>query len=338
VKFGFMHIPRSLEETRSVAALGDSFGFDWITVPDSPLLYQDSYLHQLEVARAAPHVLVGPMVSHVVLRHPIIVANLLATMQEFTGGRVTAALSTASSAARGVGLPPATIRDLGAAVTMIRSYWGGDGGTYKGTRLPATGVQRPSCPILISADGPKAAALAGEVGDGLLYGGTMDPEVRRRRLVSAQIGNSGRQAWIAPTLSLGTTHQEVRDNLGVHLVAMANRSMRHDLDERNVPHDLHEDVVAMRRSYDFGRADNTKPASTALTASDRLLSYAIDSLCIWGDETRFTATIDALAAEGWNGVMFILGQADQYSVVRALGERLCRLGYLGSATEHSRSV
>lgn len=321
-----MVLPRSLETSREAARLGERLGFSWISVADSPTVYQDSYLHQLEIARAAPTVRVGPMVSHVVARHPVIVGNLLATLNTFTGGRVIGTLATGNSAARGLGMKPATVAELEQAIEAIQSYWRGEQGDFKDSSIPASGLTRDGCPILVSADGPKAAALSGRAGDGLLYGGTLDPEVRRRRL--AAMGGGRRQAWVAPTVSLAEDHDAVRDDLGAMVIAMANRAMRGDLDERGVPPEIQEDVLEMRRVYDYGfHADNSRPRNTALVSA-RLTNFLIDTLCIWGGEARFKATLDALAEEGWNGVMFILGQTGQLEVIQALGERLQRLGYL----------
>ena len=327
MKFGFMYVPRSLDEARAVAIAGESYGFSWISVADSPTVYQESYLHQLEIARAAPTVTVGPMVSHVVVRHPLIVGNLLATLNEFTGGRVIGTLATGNSAARGLGLKPAKLAELRQAIEAIQSYWRGEGGTYRDSVIPVTGIMRQGCPLLVSADGPKAAELAGQVGDGLLYGGSHDPDVRRRRLAAARITGE-RQAWIAPTVSLCESHDAVRDDLGAMVVAMANRAMRGDLTERGVPREIQDDVLEMRRAYDYGfHADSSRPRNTSVV-SERLTNFLIDTLCVWGDEARFRTIIDDLAAEGWTGIMFILGQAEQERVVHDLGTRLRRLGYL----------
>jgi 5,10-methylenetetrahydromethanopterin reductase len=323
-----MLLPRSLEETRQVARLGESYGFSWIGVADSPTVYQDSYLHQLEVARASETVHVGPMVSHVVVRHPVIVGNLLATLNSFTGGRAIGTLATGNSAARGLGMKPASLPDLAQAIETIQSYWRGEGGVFRDSRIPVSGLVRAACPLLVAADGPKAAALADRVGDGLLYGGTLDREVRRRRLASVRASDPSREAWIAPTVSAGESHTSVRDDLGAMVVAMANRAMRGDLDERNVPPAVQTDVLEMRRGYDYGfHADNSRPRNTSIV-SDRLAEYLIDSLCIWGDGARWKELLDDLADEGWTGVMMILGQAEQLSVVDAIGTRLASLGYL----------
>jgi 5,10-methylenetetrahydromethanopterin reductase len=324
MKFGVMLLPRSLDESRSAARLAESLGFSWVSVADSPTVYEESYLHQLEVARAAETVMVGPMVSHIVVRHPVIVGNLLSTLNRMTGGRAIGTLGTGNSAARGLGLKHATIAQLEEAVAAIRSYWRGEGGTFGASSIPATGLRRDGCPLFVAGDGPAAVALAGRAGDGLLYGGTTDPEVAGRRLAAA----AGREAWIAPSVSLGEDHDAVAADLGAMVVAMANRAMRGDLTERGVPPAVQEDVLEMRRAYDYAfHADSSRPRNTAVMSA-RLRAHLIDSLCLWGDEARWRESIDALAGQGWTGVMLILGQAEQVSVVRAAGERLQKLGYI----------
>lgn len=322
-----MLLPRSLSETREVAGVGGGLGFSWISVADSPTVYQDSYLHQMEVARVAESVRVGPMVSHVVARHPVIVGNQLSTLNSFTGGRAIGTLATGNSAARGLGMKPATLAELGQGIEAIQAYWRGERADFKDTFIPATGMQRDACPLLVAADGPQAAALSARVGDGLLYGGTLNPEVRRRRL--AAMGTApGKQAWIAPTVSLREDHDSVRDDLGAMVIAMANRAMRGDLDERGVPADVQADVLEMRRAYDYGfHADNSRPKNTGVV-TERLTNHLIDNLCIWGDQARWRDTLDGLEEDGWTGVMFILGQAEQTGVIREIGARLAALGRL----------
>ena len=80
MRMGFMVLPRRIEDTREAARIGEAAGFDWMGVADSPTVYQDSYLHQLEAANATERIKVAPMTSHLVARHPVIVGNLLATL------------------------------------------------------------------------------------------------------------------------------------------------------------------------------------------------------------------------------------------------------------------
>jgi 5,10-methylenetetrahydromethanopterin reductase len=328
MRFGFMILPRDVEETRAAARVGESAGFDWMGVADSPTVYQESYLHQMEAAHVTERIRIGPMTSHVVVRHPVIVANLLATANELNGGRTIGTIATGNSAARGLGLKPARIKDLGEAIRAIRGTWKGDGGTFLESTIPATGIVRSGCPLFIGADGPKAAALAGEVADGIVYGGTMAPGVQARRLAAAR-RRDDQEAWVAPSVSLAETHDDVREDLGAMVVAMANRAMRGDLDEREVPPEIQDDVRELWRAYDYGfHADNSRPRNSGVV-SERLSDHLIDTLCVWGSEERWGEKLAQLEAAGWTGVMFILGQAEQLGVVKAVGERLQRLGFMG---------
>ena len=324
-----MVLPRSLDETRQAAELGESLGFSYISVADSPTVYQDSYLHQLEVARAAPSVKVGPMVSHVVIRHPIVVGNLLVDAQPLhRRARDRHARDRQQRGARPRPQAGEDRRRRGGGRPRSSRTGAARAATFKDSEIPVSGLQRDACPILIAADGPKAVELSGRAATGCSTAARSTPRSAAAASRRAAPAAPTAQAWVAPTVSLKTTHDAVRDDLGAMVVAMANRAMRGDLDERGVPAEIQEDVLEMRRVYDYGfHADNSRPRNTSLV-SERLTNFLIDTLCVWGDEQRFKATLDRLADEGWTGVMFILGQAEQVTVVQALGDRLRSLGLL----------
>jgi 5,10-methylenetetrahydromethanopterin reductase len=237
LNYGIMIFPRRAVETRRVAERAEALGFSWLGIADSPTVYQESYLHQLETLHATRRLIVGPVATHVTLRHPLIVGNLLATLNEIGGGRTVGVLATGNSGARGVGLTPATARRLGEAVTAIRGYWAGAGAHFDGSRIPPTGLPRKGCPLFIAADGQRVAALAGDQGDGMLYGGTMEPAVLARRIADQKL-------WFGPAVSLAPTIGTVLDEMGTLVVAMANRAFRGDLFERGIPESLHADIRA----------------------------------------------------------------------------------------------
>jgi 5,10-methylenetetrahydromethanopterin reductase len=87
VNYGIMIFPRRAIETRRVAERAEALGFSWLGIADSPTVYQESYLHQLEALHVTRRLIVGPVATHVTLRHPLIVGNLLATlMRSATAG------------------------------------------------------------------------------------------------------------------------------------------------------------------------------------------------------------------------------------------------------------
>ena len=333
LKVGLMTLPRSLDETRAIARLADESGWDWLGIADSPVVFHESYIHQAAALSVTSRIAVGPLVSHVVVRHPLVVANLLATLQELGAGRTIGTLATGNSAARGLGLAPSSPEQLGEAIAAIRSYWAGDGGRFGDSHIPATGMPRPSCPLFVAADGPRAAELAGQVADGLLYGGTLDGAVLDRRIAVGK-QRTTQEFWAAPGISLATTRDGVLADMGEMLVAQANRALRGaDLDERGVPAPLQGEIRALWRGYDYAHHADATRSGNALLLSHDLADYLLDHLLFWGDDATWATRLEDLAARGCDGVLFILGQSDQVATVEELSQRLTRLGVLRVTAE-----
>lgn len=327
MNFGLMIQPRSLAQTRELARAAEGHGFDWLGVADSPVVYGESYLHQFEALRATERIRVGPLVTHVVIRHPLIVANALSTLSEVGAGRVVAALGTGNSAARGLGLEPASLKGVREAVACMRGWWAGEPSTFGASRVPASGKRRTGCPLLLAADGPRGADLAGEIGDGFVFGGGLDAGLVRERVSRARI-RPDQVAWVAPAVSLAGTREAVLEEMGPQLMAMANRALRGDLRTQGVPAELHGAVTDLHERYDYAfHADPDRPANLA-AASRELTGYLIDRMVLWGGDTRWAEVLGRLA-ETRVGVMLVLGHRDPLVAVRAIGDRLERLGYLG---------
>jgi len=323
--YGVMIFPRRAAETRRVAERAEALGFSWLGVADSPTVYQESYLHQLEALNATRRLTVGPVVTHVTLRHPLIVGNLLATLNEIGHGRTVGVIATGNSGARGVGLAPATVKQLGEAVSAIRGYWAGAGAQFNESRIPATGLARKGCPLFVAADGQRMAALAGDQGDGMFYGGTMDPTVLTRRIAAGR-KRAEQKVWLGPAVSLAGSIGSVLDEMGTLVVAIANRAFRGDLSERGIPEALHADVRAMWQRYDYAyHADTTRPLNLEIV-SPALAEFLVEHFVIWGDAPRWRTKLDQLRDQGCDGIMFILGQGDAEQATEALASRLRALG------------
>jgi 5,10-methylenetetrahydromethanopterin reductase len=329
LNYGIMMFPRRPVETRRVAERAEALGFSWLGIADSPTVYHESYLHQLEALNATRELNVGPVATHVILRHPLIVGNLLATLNDIGNGRIVSVLATGNSGARGVGLAPATVKQLGEAVAAIRGYWAGAGGHFEESRIPATGLKRKGCPLFIAADGQRMAALAGDQGDGMFYGGTMEPAILARRFAAGR-RRADQKVWFGPAVSLASTTGSVLDEMGALVVAMANRAFRGDLFERGIPEPLHADVRAMWKRYDYAyHADSTRPQNLRVV-SPALAEFLVENFVIWGDASRWRSKLDLLRSHGCDGVMFILGQGDAEQTTEAIASRLRELGELPS--------
>jgi alkanesulfonate monooxygenase SsuD/methylene tetrahydromethanopterin reductase-like flavin-dependent oxidoreductase (luciferase family) len=124
----------------------------------------------------------GPLVLNVANRHPGLLANMAATIQQISGGRLLLGLGAgghrrmpyaAEQHMLGLDVEPDAVRAqrVAEAAEVMRRLWAGDGGSFAGTHYR---LERPSGylradpppPIVVGGFGPRMAAIAGRSADG----------------------------------------------------------------------------------------------------------------------------------------------------------------------------
>ena len=134
------------------------------------------------LAEATPRLMLGPLVLNVANRHPGLLANMAATLQQVSRGRLLLGIGAGGSRhtpyateqyALGLDVEPdaARAQRVVEAIAVMRRLWAGDSSNFAGTsyRLQRpTGFLRPdpAPPIIVGGFGPRMAAIAGRHGDG----------------------------------------------------------------------------------------------------------------------------------------------------------------------------
>jgi alkanesulfonate monooxygenase SsuD/methylene tetrahydromethanopterin reductase-like flavin-dependent oxidoreductase (luciferase family) len=144
------------------------------------------------LAVEVPRIGVGPLVLNVANRDPATLAVMAATLQQVSGGRLVMGLGAGARAGstyaieqEALGRPVAgdAVRRRGVeqTIAVLHRVW-------SGAVLPAAGFlqPRPVPPIVIAANGPKMAELAGRLGDGICV--PVGPGL-------ADLIDIGRRAW-----------------------------------------------------------------------------------------------------------------------------------------------
>lgn len=151
----------------------EALGFTGVFVPES---FNDSLAYAQAVAMRTERIRVGTAITNVYLRHPSLLAQQAAAVQEFSGGRLVLGLGVGHrpvNASLGIemGDPLAKIRDT---IAYLRDAW------VKGPHQP-----RPrTAPVLFAAAlAPRMIALAGELADGVIF--NLFPLERYRRAMTA---------------------------------------------------------------------------------------------------------------------------------------------------------
>jgi len=158
------------QETGAYAKQVEAAGFDFLWVPDTPLLaglWRDVYMHLTCAALTTSKIRLGPGVTNPITRHPVAVGSAIVTLDEVSNGRAEVPYGTGYSSAYIIGRKAATLKLMREAAELWRSI-------FSGARTELGGLEieldppHPDIPIVMAASGPKALQLAGEVADGVL--------------------------------------------------------------------------------------------------------------------------------------------------------------------------
>jgi 5,10-methylenetetrahydromethanopterin reductase len=150
------------------AQRAESLGWDYALVPSSPLRLRDPYVLLAAAAQATERIRLGPMLDTPVLRHPVVTASSIATIDEIAGGRAILGYGVGGvEEVRSAGRGRATVAELERAATLIRLLL--HGGTFDlGAREPGRLRHARPVPLWIAAGGPRTLRMAGRAADGVL--------------------------------------------------------------------------------------------------------------------------------------------------------------------------
>jgi 5,10-methylenetetrahydromethanopterin reductase len=296
--------------------MADGYGATAVGTYDSAFLGGDAYVRATLIALAAPRAAVGLRPSNPLTREPQVMASFLASIDRLTGGRAFLDIASGDSAVFNIGYPAASRARIEDYVTCVRGLLARGEATYQGraqrVRWAAEAV-RPRVPISICAEGPRMLHLGGRIGDGVIAGTGLLPEVVRDTIARVHAGarEAGRdpaevEIWFTARSSLHEDRETAIADVRASVSSILNHAMRFGLDDKHVPEDLRvkiQDYVDGYELYDHvlhaGR-NPTRMADLGLT------DYAIDRWALAGAPRDWIARIEQLAERGatrlWIGV------------------------------------
>jgi 5,10-methylenetetrahydromethanopterin reductase len=154
-------------------AVAEELGYDRAWVYDSPAVYLDAWATLAVAAQRTERIGLGTGVATPSLRHPLVVAAAIATVEDLAPGRVAAGFGAGASARWLLGKPAMRWAEVGEYVAAVRGLLRGEQVEWEGRRVammqpPGWGPRRPlEVPIMIAAEGPKGLEVARRHGDGV---------------------------------------------------------------------------------------------------------------------------------------------------------------------------
>jgi probable F420-dependent oxidoreductase len=158
--------------------LAERQGFHYGWTYDSHVLWQESIPVLTLAAAATEKIRLGHMVTNPGTREPTVLASAYATLHDISNGRMIMGIGRGDSARRYINQKPVTVARFEDALRMIKPFMNGQEVVWNDKELQLKWV-RPELPPIemhVAGYGPKALAVAGRVGDGVIIQ-LADPDI-----------------------------------------------------------------------------------------------------------------------------------------------------------------
>ncbi len=196
------------------ARFAEERGFTHAWIPDSHMIWGDTYACMALAAVNTKTIKLGTGVAIASNRIPPVIVHSIATINEIAPRRVILGFGTGHTGRRVMGLPPVKQADFREQVRVIHdllkngeAIYTTEGQSHKIRYLHRErrfiNLDDP-IPFYVAANGPKTLALAGEFGDGIITTGVTTPERMADvwKHVEAGARPAGREAKRLPCVSL----------------------------------------------------------------------------------------------------------------------------------------
>jgi 5,10-methylenetetrahydromethanopterin reductase len=316
MRFGFLLFTRDLQAVGPVARLGEAQGFELIGVVDSPSLAYDTYVALTLAALSTDRARLGPAVTNPRMRHPLILANLAASLERLAPGRSFLGLGTGWSAVRHAGTGQATLADLADTVRLVRELLAGRRVAIGGAETSLRVGGRP-VPVLLAGSGPRTLRLAGETADLVMFNLGAVPEAVADALGWIREGaeSAGRdpgsvERWLYIPAAVAPDRARALDEVRAAAVSSGAFVMRGDLAAKRVPPAVRDKLEQLRRGYRFGEhLSPGRGANYELAERLGLTDYLLERFSIAGTPDDCRRQIERLRVAGVENICFNVSTA-----------------------------
>jgi probable F420-dependent oxidoreductase len=268
-----------------LARRAETYGFSHVWTFDSHILWEEPYVIYSQILAETRNIVVGPMVTNPATRDWTVTASVFATLNEMYGNRTVCGIGRGDSAVRVTNGKPTTIATLREATHVIRELANGRSVDYNGSTIMFPWAGRSELELWIAGYGPRALALAGEIGDGFILQ-LADPQIaawtiKAVRTAAEQAGRNPDDVTIcvAAPAYVGDDLDHMRDQcrwfggmVGNHVADIVGRYG----ESSDVPSAL-TDYIKGRQGYDYnehGQAGNVH--------ADFVPDEIVDRFCLLG--------------------------------------------------------
>jgi probable F420-dependent oxidoreductase len=308
--------------------LAEGHGFEYAWTYDSHVLWQESMPTLALAADRTSTIKLGHMVTNPGTREPTVLASAYATLHDISNGRMVMGIGRGDSARRYIGQQPVKVADFEAAVSMIKPFMNGDEVDWNGKELQLKWV-RPELPEIemhVAGYGPKALAVAGRRGDGVIIQ-LADPDIIQWIMATARAAaeEAGRdpaalKCIVSAPSHVGDDLQDAREQVRWFPAMVSNHVKdlidRYGTDGSTVPKAL-TDYVQAREFYDYDEHSRVGAKHGGFVTDE-----ICDRFCVIGNVEQCTAKLRELESIGVDQFNIYLMTQGQEETLQAYGDAI----------------
>jgi probable F420-dependent oxidoreductase len=306
--------------------LAEEHGFHYGWTYDSHILWQESYATLALAADRTERIKLGHFVTNPGIRDPTVTASWYATMQDISNGRMVMGIGRGDSSRRVVGLKPVRVAEFERRCAMLKDLMNGRKVEWNEKELELTWARDlPDIEMWIAGYGPKALAVAGRVGDGVIIQ-LADPQIiqwimdtARRAAEEAGRDPSALKCIVGAPSKVTDDIEQAREEVRWFPAMVSNHVM--DLIERygfdsEIPSALTEFVKA-RKFYDY--KDHSRVGAKH---GEFVTDEIADRFTVIGDTEQCIAKLRELESVGVDQFNVYLMTEGQEETLEAYGKEI----------------
>ena len=306
--------------------LAESHGFEYGWTYDSHVLWQESFPLLTLAADATSTMKLGHCVTNPGTREPTVLASGYATLHDISDGRMVMGIGRGDSARRYIGQQPVKVAEFERRLAMIKDFMNGRTVDWNEKELQLKWVrpELPEIPLWVAGYGPKALAVAGRVGDGVIIQ-LADPDIITWIMDTARASaeEAGRDPSELQCIVCAPSHisddiADAREQVRWFPAMVSNHVKdlieRYGVDGSVVPKAL-TDYVQARKFYDYD-----EHSRVGAKHGEFVTDEICDRFCVLGTAEQATTKLKELEAIGVDQFNIYLMTQGQEDVLAAYGK------------------
>ncbi|HEY2741665.1 MAG TPA: TIGR03842 family LLM class F420-dependent oxidoreductase [Gaiellaceae bacterium] len=308
--------------------LAERHGFGYAWTYDSHVLWQESIPMLAVAARETTTIKLGHFVTNPATRDPTVLASSYATLHDLSDGRMVMGVGRGDSAVRFIGRQPMKVAEFEQALGMIHEFMNGREVHWndKDLQLKWVRPELPPIPVWVAGYGPKALAVAGHVGDGVIIQ-LADPEIIQWIMGTARRAaeEGGRDPTELKCIVGAPAHisddiDDAREQVRWFPAMVSNHIVdligRYGADGSIVPKAL-TDYVQAREFYDYN--DHSRVGAKH---GEFVTDEICDRFCVLGTAEQAKAKLQELQGIGVDQFNIYLMTHGQEETLQAFGDEI----------------